>query len=79
MWRETPDTQLNCFCRASEQAHPLSVAGWDYAHQTGIIEVVEVKNRSPFRRMYESQLFSIADSGPATEVRTNSRRTANAF
>lgn len=52
---------------------PLSIEGWKKARGLGSFEVVEVKNRSPFRNSPTGG-YHIADSGPASFVSTRFNR-----
>ena len=47
---------------------PLSIEGWKKARSLGTFEIVEIKNRSPFRNSAAGG-YHLADSGPATFVR----------
>ena len=46
---------------------PLSIEGWRKAKNLGTFEIVEVKNRSPFRNSATGG-YHIADAGPASFV-----------
>ena len=54
-------------------AHPMSVANWQNTRQRNVVEVVEVKNSSPFRSLHERGIYTISDRGPATHVRLETR------
>ena len=47
----------------------MSIANWQKTRQRNIVEVVEVKNSSPFRSLHERGIYTISDRGPATHVR----------
>ena len=72
-WSSMPSNQLEqrllVLCnRDWEGMAPLSIEGWKRARQLGTFEIVEVKNRSPFRSS-ASGGYMISDAGPASFVR----------
>ena len=55
-------------CSEWDDAAPLSEEGWPLTRSQGCLEIVEVKNRSPFRRCPTTGRYQVSDTGPATSV-----------
>jgi len=51
---------------------PLSLEGWSHTRSQGCLEIVEVKNRSPFRKSHTTGQYQVSDTGPATFVSPSS-------